>query len=92
MTLPMDTMLDDLGPAEGVTGDALAIMKALYLTFEPLQAAAAEQGWSKTQLINAAETARRAGVIRIVYIEDREVFELDVTDYGKTLAARKGTA
>jgi hypothetical protein len=83
--LPMDTILDRLGTDERLPRDALAIMKAIYLAFEPLQACAAHHGWTETQLIDAAETARRAGVISISYDQKSETFRLKVTAYGKAL-------
>jgi hypothetical protein len=84
--LPMDTMLDRLWAEEGLPEHVLTLMKVLYLAFDSLNACAAAHRWTKTQLIDAVETARRAGAIRIVYNQRAETFQLKLTSDRRTEA------
>jgi hypothetical protein len=86
-TLPIGTLVDRFGKEEGLSDDAIAIMKTLYLAFEPLKECAADQGWNKVQLIDAAETARRRGWIRIIYDKTDETFRIEATARGESANA-----
>jgi len=74
MSLPTDTLADLHGRQEGLTEDAIALMKALYLAIGPIAACARANNWSPTQTINAAEMLRRRGLLKLFYDKERGTF------------------
>ena len=86
-TLPTDTILDRLPPAKGLPPEAITLMKAIYLAFKPLQDCAIANGWSQTELIDAAETLRRKGGIKIVYDKATHEISIQITSFGSLMAA-----
>ena len=82
MDIPNNTLVDYYYAKEG-NEDVAQLMKAIYLSFDLLQDLATKLGWTPTELINAAEMARRRGWIRIVYSSDSETLQCQVTELGK---------
>jgi hypothetical protein len=83
----MDTIIDRIPPGEDLPPSALAFMKAIYLAFKPLQDCAREFGWSQTEMIDAAETLRRKGGIKIVYDKATHEISIQITSFGSLMAA-----
>lgn len=81
--IPTDTLVDKFAREEGLPSDAALIVKCLYLEFDQLRACAAAHDWTSTQLIDAAETARRKGWIEITYFERQDQFKLALTELGR---------
>lgn len=79
MTLPTDTIIDtdpvyeEMG--EDMCENARIVMKAIYL-LHPMADEMRDQGWSDTHIIDAAETLRRKGLIKI--IEDQGEFRIEI--------------
>lgn len=87
-TLPTDTILDRLPPdRDALPPKALALMKGIYLAFRPLQDCARANGWSQTQLIDAAETLRRKGCVNLIYNKTTGEISIQITSFGELIAA-----
>lgn len=86
MTLPTDTIIDtddtyeEMG--EEFCENARKLMKALYLA-HPLADNLRGQGFNDTAIIDAGETLRRKGCLRIVWNEDDDTYRIELT--GKPL-------
>ena len=82
--IPEDTILDLDPPFPLITDQhkkALLLMKALYLNFPLLQRCRQDCGWTATELVNAAETLRRRGHIKLVEQPDGAI-QLRITPTG----------
>lgn len=83
--IPEDTILDEDPPFPLLTDrdkKALILMKALYLNFPLLQQHRQDSGWTATELINAAETLRRRGHLKLVELQDGSI-QLKITPTGE---------
>jgi hypothetical protein len=65
MEIPNDTTLDLSLETRDISEKARRLMKALYLGHPALVQCADTHGWTPTQLVDAAETLRKAGFLRI---------------------------
>jgi len=74
--MPTDTLVDFYGRQDGLTEDAITLMKAVYLACQQIAACARAQGWSRTQTINAVETLRCQGLLELIYDPERQSFQL----------------
>jgi hypothetical protein len=87
----MDTIIDRLPTGEDLPPSALAFLKAIYLAFRPLQDCARECGWTQTELIDAAETLRRKGGIKLVYDKAAGAISIQITPFGSLMAAAQAS-